>query len=310
MFPQTEFENDIQAIKAYAQMAEGLGYDYLLAYHHVLGAHPNREPKLTGPYTHEHPFHEPMVFFGFLAAITTRLELVTGILILPQRQTVLVAKQTAEVDVLSGGRLRVGIGIGWNYVEYDALGESFQTRGRRVEEQIEVLRKLWTQPLVTHKTAHYVIDNAGINPLPIRRPIPVWFGGATLAPVVGKEFTAPASVVVDRAGDARLYPHRIRPWVVGDLEGRQLVPRLRSGRIADGLTPVLFLRFEYLQALVAEVDVQSIGGRPHTTHRGDAHEEVHGVPPGPAQRKRRARLRNFRGRGARPRGAAVARLNC
>ena len=119
-----------------------------------------------------------MVFFGFLSAITTKLELVTGILILPQRQTALVAKQTAEVDVLSGGRLRLGIGIGWNYVEYDALGEEFRTRGRRVEEQIEVLRKLWTQPLVTHKGAHHVIDNAGINPLPVRRPIPVWFGGA------------------------------------------------------------------------------------------------------------------------------------
>ena len=170
VFPQTEFGNDIQAIKDYAQTAEALGYDYLLVYDHVLGAHPNREPKLTGPYTYEHPFHEPMVFFGFLAAITTRLGLVTGILILPQRQTALVAKQTAEVDVLSGGRLRLGIGIGWNYVEYDALGEKFQTRGRRAEEQIEVLRKLWTQPLVTHKTAHHVIDNAGINPLPVQRP--------------------------------------------------------------------------------------------------------------------------------------------
>ncbi|HWN92227.1 MAG TPA: LLM class F420-dependent oxidoreductase [Verrucomicrobiae bacterium] len=178
VFPQIEFGNDVQAIKDYAQTAEGLGYDYLLVYDHVLGAHPNREPKLTGPYTYEHPFHEPMVFFGFLAAVTARLELVTGILILPQRQTALVAKQAAEVDVLSGGRLRLGIGIGWNYVEYDALGKDFRTRGRRVEEQVEVLRKLWTQPLVTHKTPEHVIDNAGINPLPVRRPIPIWFGGA------------------------------------------------------------------------------------------------------------------------------------
>jgi len=119
-----------------------------------------------------------MVVFGFLVGVTTRLELVTGILILPQRQTVLVAKQTAEVDVLSGGRLRLGIGLGWNYVEYDALGKKFQTRGRRVEEQVDVLRKLWTQPLVTHRGAHFVIDNAGINPMPIQRPIPIWFGGA------------------------------------------------------------------------------------------------------------------------------------
>jgi probable F420-dependent oxidoreductase len=178
VFPQIEFGNDVQAIKDYAQTAEGLGYDYLLVYDHVLGAHPDREPKLTGPYTDQHPFHEPMVFFGFLSAITTKLELVTGILILPQRQTALVAKQAAEVDVLSGGRLRLGIGIGWNYVEYDALGEDFRTRGRRAEEQIEVLRKLWTARLVTHKSAHHSIDNAGLNPLPVQRPIPIWFGGA------------------------------------------------------------------------------------------------------------------------------------
>src|SRR6266852_1981324 len=174
VFPQTKFGNDAQAIKDYAQTAEGLGYDYLLVYDHVLGAHPSREPKLAGPYTHEHPFHEPMVFFGFLAAITTKLELVTGILILPQRQTALVAKQSAEVDVWSGGRLRLGIGIGWNSVEYDALGENFRTRGRRVEEQIEVMPKHWTPPLVTHKTAEHDLYKADINPLPIRRPLPIW----------------------------------------------------------------------------------------------------------------------------------------
>src|SRR5438046_150863 len=178
VFPQIEFGNDVQAIKDYAQTAEGLGYDYLLVYDHVLGAHPNREPKLTGPYTYEHPFHEPMVFFGFLAGVTTRLELTTGILIVPQRQTVLVAKQAAEVDVLSGGRLRLGIGLGWNYVEYDALGEKFQNRGRRVEEQVEVLRKLWTEPLVNFKGAYHVINNAGLNPMPVQRPIPIWFGGS------------------------------------------------------------------------------------------------------------------------------------
>ena len=177
VFPQTEYGNDPQAIKDYAQTAEGLGYDYLLVYDHVLGAHPERQPRLTGPYTDAHPFHEPMVLFGFLAAVTANLELVTGILILPQRQTALVAKQTAAVDVLSGGRLRLGIGIGWNYVEYDALGKNFRTRGRQVEEQIEVLRKLWTKPLVTHQTDDHNIDNAGILPLPVQRPIPIWFGG-------------------------------------------------------------------------------------------------------------------------------------
>src|SRR6185436_19463897 len=115
------------------------------------------------------------------AAVTTRLQLTTGIVILPQRQAVLVAKQAAEVDVLSGGRLRLGVGLGWNYVEYQALGEDFKTRGRRVEEQVEVLRKLWTQPLVTHRGAKLVIDNAGLNPMPIQRPIPLWFGGVAEA---------------------------------------------------------------------------------------------------------------------------------
>lgn len=179
VFPQIEFGNDPEAMKDYAQTAESLGYDYLLVFDHVLGAHPNREPKLTFPYTHENPFHEPMVFFGFLAGMTTRLQLTTGILILPQRQTALVAKQAAEADVLSRGRLRLGVGLGWNYVEYDALGENFKTRGRRIEEQVAVLRKLWTEPLVTHRGEHFTIDNAGINPLPIQRPIPIWFGGFT-----------------------------------------------------------------------------------------------------------------------------------
>jgi len=179
VFPQIEIGNDPHAIKDYAQAVEGLGYDYLLVYDHVLGAHPDREPRLTGPYTHEHPFHEPMVLFGFLAAVTRRLQLTTGIIILPQRQTALVAKQAAEVDVLSGGRLRLGIGLGWNYVEYEALGENFKNRGRRVEEQVEVLRKLWTQPLVNFKGAYHVINNAGLNPMPVQRPIPIWFGGST-----------------------------------------------------------------------------------------------------------------------------------
>jgi probable F420-dependent oxidoreductase len=178
VFPQTEFGNDPHAIKDYAQAAEALGYDYLLVYDHVLGANPDRERKLTGPYTYEHPFHEPMVLFGFLAAVTSRLQLTTGILILPQRQTALVAKQAAEIDVLSGGRLRLGIGLGWNHVEYEALGQDFHTRGRRVEEQVDVLRKLWTQPLVTYHGVDHVIDNAGINPMPIQQPIPIWFGGA------------------------------------------------------------------------------------------------------------------------------------
>src|SRR5437773_9761381 len=166
VFPQIEFGNDPQAIKDYAQAAEELGYDYLLVYDHVLGAHPDREPKLSGPYTHEHPFHEPMVLFGFLAGVTTRLQLTTGIVILPQRQTALVAKQAAEVDVSSGGRLRLGVGVGWNYVEYEALNESYRNRGQRVDEQIAVMRKLWTEPVLSYDGQWHHVEGAGINPLP------------------------------------------------------------------------------------------------------------------------------------------------
>jgi probable F420-dependent oxidoreductase len=182
VFPQTEIGSDPAAIRDYAQAAEGAGYNHLLVFDHVLGALPERfEGVNVGfrrpPYTNESRFHEPFVLFGYLAAITQRLELVTGILILPQRQTALVAKQAAAVDVLTGGRLRLGVGIGWNFVEYEALNEDFHSRGRRVSEQIAVMRRLWTEPLVTFKGKWHTIDRVGINPLPVQRPIPVWMGG-------------------------------------------------------------------------------------------------------------------------------------
>src|SRR5947199_2356354 len=156
VFPQTEIGADVDAVRRYAQQVEALGFTHVLAYDHVVGADPARHRGWAGPYDVSTTFHEPFVLFGYLAAVTP-IELVTGIIILPQRQTALVAKQAAEVDVLSRGRLRLGIGIGWNYVEYEALGMDFRTRGRRVEEQVEVLRKLWTQPLATHKSADHVI---------------------------------------------------------------------------------------------------------------------------------------------------------
>src|SRR5690606_34184587 len=130
-----------------------------------------------GPYTFKDPFQEPFVLFGYLAGLTQRLELVTGILILPQRETALVAKQAAQVDVLSGGRLRLGVGIGWNEIEYEAMNFSFRNRGKRIEEQIEVLRRLWTEPLVKFDSQWHHINDAGINPMPVQRPIPIWFGG-------------------------------------------------------------------------------------------------------------------------------------
>ena len=177
VFPQTEIGEDPSAVRDYAQAVEAMGFDHLLAFDHVVGANAATHDRLSGPYRHTHAFHEPLVLFGYLAGITRRIELVTGIIILPQRQTVLVAKQTAAVDVLSGGRLRLGIGIGWNDVEYEALGENFSNRGRRSEEQVEVLRALWTNELVTYEGRWHKISDAGINPLPVQRPIPVWFGG-------------------------------------------------------------------------------------------------------------------------------------
>lgn len=181
VFPQTEIGADPAVIKDYAQTVEGLGYDYLLAFDHVIGANPDRPGGWTGPYTHKHPFHEPFVLFGYLAGVTQTLELVTGIIILPQRQTVLVAKQAAEVDVLSGGRLRLGVGIGWNHVEFQALNRNFHDRGKRVEEQVILLRELWTNELVTFEGVDHTIEDAGLNPLPVQQPIPVWFGGSAEA---------------------------------------------------------------------------------------------------------------------------------
>jgi probable F420-dependent oxidoreductase len=177
VFPQTEIGADPAAVRDFAQAAESLGYTHLLAYDHVLGANAGSRPGWRGAYRHTDGFHEVMVLFGYVAGLTETIELVTGILILPQRQTPLVAKQAAEVDVLSGGRLRLGIGIGWNNVEYEALSEDFHNRGRRSEEQIEVLRLLWTNDLVTYKGRWHTITDGGINPLPAQRPIPVWFGG-------------------------------------------------------------------------------------------------------------------------------------
>jgi probable F420-dependent oxidoreductase len=162
-------------VKAYAQAVEALGYTHVLAYDHVVGADPAAHPGWAGPYDIDTTFHEPFVLFGYLAGITT-LEVVTGIIILPQRQTVLVAKQAAEVDLLTGGKFRLGIGLGWNAVEYEALGRSFSDRGKRVEEQVALLRRLWTEKSVTHDGPSERITAAGLAPLPVQRPIPIWFG--------------------------------------------------------------------------------------------------------------------------------------
>ncbi|MDC0236910.1 LLM class F420-dependent oxidoreductase [Gammaproteobacteria bacterium] len=182
VFPQTEIGADPDDVARFATTAEELGYDHLVAYDHVLGANTASRPDWQGPYTSHSMFHEPFVLFGYLAGVTSTLELVTAVIILPQRQTALVAKQAACIDVISRGRLRLGIGTGWNAVEYDALNEDFSNRGLRSEEQIDVLRKLWADETVTFNGKWHQIEDAGINPLPESRSIPVWLGG--MAPQV------------------------------------------------------------------------------------------------------------------------------
>ena len=177
VFPQTEIGADPGAVREFAQAAEELGYKHILAFDHVLGADPSARKEWNRPYNSYDMFHEIFVLFGYLAGCTDEIEMVSGILILPQRQTALVAKQAAAVDLLTGGRLRLGIGIGWNDVEYEALGENFNNRGVRSEEQIALLRELWTKPIVDFHGRYHDVTSAGINPLPIQRPIPIWLGG-------------------------------------------------------------------------------------------------------------------------------------
>lgn len=178
VFPQTEIGTDPGGIREYGQAVERMGFSHILAYEHVIGANRASRPDWgRRPYDLDSMFHEPFVLFGFIAAATSTIGLVTGIVILPQRQTVLVAKQAATLDVLSNGRLRLGIGIGWNDVEYTALGMNFHDRGRRSLEQVEVMRALWTNRAVTIDKRWHKIPDAGLWPLPVQRPIPVWFGG-------------------------------------------------------------------------------------------------------------------------------------
>jgi probable F420-dependent oxidoreductase len=212
VFPQIEIGADPHSVLDFVQATEDLGYAHLIAFDHVLGVDVGHYQGWQGPYTHRDMFHEPFVLFGYLAAMTQRLELVTGVIILGQRQTALVAKQAAEVDVLSGGRVRLGVGIGWNAVEYEALNENFHDRGRRCEEQIEVLRALWTQEVVDYQGRWHHITHAGINPLPMQQPIPIWLGGRVEA-------------VVKRA--ARLADGWF-PQFAPDEVGRQTIERLHT----------------------------------------------------------------------------------
>ena len=220
IFPQVEIGSDPGAIREWVQTAEGLGYSHCFIADHVLGADPQHHAHVVdGYYTHESVMNEPFTLMGYIAAITQNLGLATGILILPQRQTALVAKQAAEVDLLSGGRLRLGIGVGWNHVEYEALGEDFHNRGRRSEEQMEVMRALWTQEVVNFQGRWHRITDAGINPLPVQRPIPIWLGAGS-----GASPTPPDRVLrrIARMGDGWF------PNFPPDAGGRAAVARLRE----------------------------------------------------------------------------------
>lgn len=220
VFPQTEIGPDAGAVRAYGEAAEALGFSHVLAYDHVLGADTSVHENWQGPYDLHSTFHEPLVTFGFLAGIT-HLGLVTGILIAPQRQTALLAKQAAEVDLLSGGRLRLGLGIGWNHVEYDALGKDFSNRGRRLEEQIILLRRLWTEESVTFEGRYERVTGAGLCPLPTQRPIPIWVGA----------MSEPALRRAGRLADGWF------PQVVPGHGLEQAAEQVRSGAIQAGRDP-------------------------------------------------------------------------
>jgi probable F420-dependent oxidoreductase len=180
--PQTELPDPFEVVEL-AERAEHAGFHHLVVYDHVLGIDRAARPDFVGPYDVHDPFHEPLVLLGHLAA-RCRLELWTGVLVLPQRQTAVVAKQAAEVDLLCRGRLRLGVGIGWNAPEYEALGEDFADRARRYEEQVEVLRRFWTEEVVTFDGRYHKLRGVGMRPLPCQRPIPLWMGGLPVAPVL------------------------------------------------------------------------------------------------------------------------------
>jgi probable F420-dependent oxidoreductase len=225
IFPQTEIGSDVGLIREWVQTAEDLGYDYIELYDHVLGADPERDFPWNGPYTDQHPFHEVMVTIGYMAALTTRIHFLTGILILPQRNTVVAAKQAAQLDVLSGGRLRVGVGVGWNHVEMEGIGYTFENRGQRVNEQIEVLQALWTDPIVKFDGKFHHIDRAGLNPMPAQQPIPIWFGGES-APMV-RRMAKYGAGWVGHVRDPRK-------------EGKQFVETLRTEIAKAGRDPAAF----------------------------------------------------------------------
>jgi probable F420-dependent oxidoreductase len=255
VYPQTELRGDPSAVGRIGRAVEDLGFDHLLAYDHVLGAvHADRTPRLTGPYTERDPFHDPFVMFAYLAAITERIGFTTGILVLPQRQTALVARQAADVELLSGGRLRLGVGVGWSHVEYEALGQDFRTRGARQEEQIQLLRRLFTDTVVDFSGQFDRVDRAALVPKPAR-PVPIWLGGSG-----DKAFDRAA-----RLGDGFIFfgggiEHTTDAWA-------RLQERVRGhGRsVEDFGGDYVVLPRGGIGELVAEIDAWRAAGGTHAT---------------------------------------------
>jgi probable F420-dependent oxidoreductase len=240
VLPQTEIGPDPDVLVRFTRAAEEGGLTFLIAYDHVLGADTSSRLDWPGPYDLGSQFHEIFVLFGYLAALT-QMELMTAVLVLPQRQTALVAKQAAEIDVLTGGRFKLGVGIGWNAVEYEALDVDFHTRADLYEEQVDVLRLLWTEDAVTFKGRFHSIDRAGILPRPIQRPIPIWMGGGLAPPVLRR---------IGRMSDG---------WVCNTLPGQALTDALEvvrtssveAGRPAEAVP---------LQGIVQPRDRDDVGG--------------------------------------------------
>jgi probable F420-dependent oxidoreductase len=222
LFPTRDIGTDPAKIRDWAQAAEGLGYHCIEVADHVFGAAPRGVWKPV--YSETDPFHETFTTMAFIAAVTKTIQLCSGVLILPQRQTGLVAKQAAEVDILSGGRLRLGVGVGWNHVEYEALGTEWRTRGARQAEQIEVMRRLWTEDLVTFDGRFHKLTAVNLLPVPVQRPIPIWFGGSSDA-------------VIKRA--ARLGDGWM-PILAPDAEGEAKLARLREHLKEFGRDPATF----------------------------------------------------------------------
>ena len=241
VFPQTEIGADPGGVREYFQAAEELGYGHVAIFDHVLGADVTNRPDWSGAYNSKDMFHEPMVLYGYAAAITRSLELVTSVLVLGQRQTSLVAKQAAEIDILTGGRFRLGVGVGWNTVEYESLDQDFHNRGRREEEQIDVLRALWSNDVVTFHGQYHHINEAGINPLPVQRPIPIWLGGRDERLLKR----------VARMGDGWF------PMVPASDEGRKVVEQLRGYARDVGRDPSSI-------GIEARININLTGNNPET----------------------------------------------